>query len=64
MLSLPRLHSCCSPAHHSPCAQSVYDATQKAPARFCLSLLQHELNFATLPHASPAVSAFEFGGTQ
>lgn len=42
---------------HSPCTQSAYDATQKAPVHFCLSLLQQELNFATLSSCLPLPSA-------
>lgn len=42
---------------HRPCTQSVYDATQKAPVHFCLSLLQQELNFATLSSCLPLPSA-------
>ena len=41
----------------SPCTQSVYDATQKAPVHCCVPLLQQELNFATFSSCLPLPSA-------
>lgn len=54
--SLPCTAAAPLPTHH-PCAQLAWDATQKAPARFCPSLLLQELNVATFSSCLLLLSA-------